>query len=240
MGLFSDILEANRERSYGGYIDPCMIMSSLGTDNKRFEDYRAELNRYKGPKADGVFKEKTHRDFLQRYAELEELKAGYLIAEKAVLEIVNRGKIRSDYMKDMLDTLQLQLNNAYKAICQLCSEIDQKFKFKEISEFHSDIHSDDEIRMDILNKLINTTLHHMEEGLFVDTGTFRKVVSDCAEVIRCMKNENYRTSDKSVFSYYLTETVGLTASRHKCCNCGKALLNNMMYCLNCYERNVQK
>ena len=47
MGLFSDILEANRERGYGGYIDPCMIMSSLGTNNKRFADYRTELNRYK-------------------------------------------------------------------------------------------------------------------------------------------------------------------------------------------------
>lgn len=236
MGLFSDILEANRERGYGGYIDPCMIMSSLGTNNKRFADYRAELNKYKESEPDGAIRERMRQDFLQRSSELEKLKAGYLIAEKAVLEIINRGKIQSVYMKDMLDTLQFQLRNAYRAICQLRSEIDQKFKFKKIPEFQPD--REDAIRMDILNKLINTTLHHMEEGMFVDTSTFRKVVSDCAEVIRCMKNEDYGTSDKSVFSYYLVETVGLKASQHKCCNCGKTLLNNMVYCLNCYERNL--
>ena len=236
MGLFSDILEENRERGYGGYIDPCMIMSSLETNDKRFAVYRTELNRYKESEPDGAIKERMRQEFLRRSSDLEKLKVGYLIAEKAVLEIINRGKIQSVYMNDMLDTLQFQLRNAYRAICQLRSEIDQKFKFKKIPE--SQPEREDNIRRDILNKLINTTLHHMEEGLFVDTSTFRKVVSDCAEVIRCMKNEDYGTSDKSVFSYYLMETVGLKASQHKCCNCGKPLLNNMVYCLNCYERNV--
>ena len=229
MGLFSDILEANRERGRGGYIDPCMIMSSLGTNNKRSADYRTELNRYNELEPDGAIKESMRQDFLRRSSDLEKLKAGYLIAEKAVLEIINRGKIQSVYMKDMLDTLQFQLRNAYRFICQLRSEIDQKFKFKKIPEFQPD--REDVIRMDILNKLINTTLHHMEEGLFVDTSTFRKVVSDCAEVIRCLKNEDYGTSDKSVFSYYLMETVGLKVSQHTCCNCGKALLNNTVYSL---------
>lgn len=236
MGLYSDILEANRERVCDGYIDPCMIMSSSWTNNKRFADYRTELNRYKESEPDDAIKERMRQDFSWRFSGLEKLKAGYLIAEKAVLEIINRGKIQSVYMKDMLDTLQFQLRNAYRSICQLCSEIDQKFKFKKIPEFQPD--REDAIRMDILNKLINTTLHHMEEGLFVDTSTFRRVVSDCAEVIRCMKNEDYGTSDKSVFSYYLMETVGLKASQHKCCNCGKTLLNNTVYCINCYERNV--
>ena len=112
MGLFSDILEANRERGRGGYIDPCMIMSSLGTNNKRFADYRTELNRYNELEPDGAIKESMRQDFLRRSSDLEKLKAGYLIAEKAVLEISNRGKIQSVYMKDMLDTLQFQLRNA--------------------------------------------------------------------------------------------------------------------------------
>lgn len=109
MGIFSDILEANRERSYSGYIDPCMIMSSLGTYNKRFADYRTELNKYKESESDAAIKERIRQYFLQRSSELEKLKAGYLIAEKVVLEIINRGKIRSVYMNDMLDTLLFQL-----------------------------------------------------------------------------------------------------------------------------------
>lgn len=236
MGLFSDILETNRERDCSGYIDPCMIMTSLGTGNKRFADYRTELSKYEESAPDGVKKERMRQEFLRKSSELEKLKAGYLIAEKAVLEVINKEKIQSIYMKDMLDTLQFQLRNAYRAICRLCYEIDQKFKFKKIPE--SQPECEDAIRMDILNKLINTTLYHMEKGRFVDTSTFRKVVSDCAEIIRCMKNEDYGTSDKSVLSYYLMETVGLKESRHKCCNCRKTLLNNVAYCLNCYERNV--
>lgn len=236
MGLFSDIIDANRERGYGGYIDPCMIMWSLGSNKKRFADYRTELNRYKASELDTAQKTKMRQEFLTRSSELEKLKAGYLIAEKAVLEIKNRGRIQSVYMKDMLDTLQFQLRNAYRAICQLRSEIDQKFKFEKVPEFQPDC--EEAIRLDILNKLINTTLYHMEDGLFIDTSTFRKVVSDCAEIIRCMKNEEYGISDKAVFSYYLMETVGLKATQHKCCNCGKPLLNNTVYCLNCYERNM--
>lgn len=236
MGLFSDILEANRGRSYEGYVDPCMIMKSLCTNYKRFDDYRRELKNYNGSEIDIAKKAKIRQEFLQRSSELEKLKSDYLVAEKAILEINNRGKIQSVYMQDMLDTLQYQLQSAYGAICQLRSEIDQKFMFDKMLEFHPD--SEDAIRSNILNKLISTTLHHMEEGLFADTSTFRKVVSDCAEIIRCMKNEEYRISDKLVFSSYLMKTVGLKPTQQKCCNCGKQLLNNTVYCLNCYERNL--
>ncbi len=236
MGIFSDILEANRERVYGGYIDPCMIVNSSSSNNKRFADYRIELNKYKESELNNEQKARMRQEFLQRASELEELKAVYLVAEKAVLKIINRGKIQSVYMKDMLDTLQFQLKSVYRAICQLRSEIDQKFKFGKHLQFYPK--HEDVIQLDVLNQLINTTLHHMEEGLFVDTGTFRKVVSDCAEIIRCMKNEDYGMSDKAVFSYYLIEIMGLKVTQHKCCNCGKPLLNNTVYCLNCYERNI--
>ncbi len=235
MGLFSDILEANRERGNGGYIDPCMIMRSLSSNDKRFADYRAELNKYAKPNQDDAQKVKIRQDFLQRSSELEKLKVGYLVAEKAVLEIINRGKIRSAYMEDMLDALQFQLRNAYREICKLRAEIDEKFKFETIPEFQPD--REETIRMDILSTLVNTTLHHMEEGTFADTSTFRMVVSDCAEIIRCMEDEDYGISDKAVFSYYLIETVGLKVTQHKCRNCGNPLLNNVGYCLNCYERN---
>ena len=236
MGLFSDILEVNRERVYDEYIDPCMMVNLGGQNNKRFADLRIKLNEYKESELDNEQKARMRQEFLQRASELEELKSVYLVAEKAVLKIINRGKIQSVYMKDMLDTLQLQLKSGYRAICQLQFEIDQKFKFVKHIQFYSK--REDVILLDVLNQLINTTLHHMEVGMFADTGTFRKVVSDCAEVIRCMKNEDYGMSDKIVLSYYLMETIGLKETQHKCCNCGKPLLNNIVYCLNCYERNM--
>ena len=44
MGLFADILEANREREYSGYIDPCAIMWSFQGSQHSFKKYRDKLN----------------------------------------------------------------------------------------------------------------------------------------------------------------------------------------------------
>ncbi len=236
MGLFSDILESNRERGNYGYIDPCMIVSSFNSTYHTFDAYRKKLQEYKETNTDTTTQAKIKQEFIQKSAELESLKAGYLVAEKSILEIVNRQKIQSVYMKDMLNTLLFQLRGAYKAICKLRSEIDKNIGLNMVPTFEPE--DEAAIRNDMLNKLIDTTLHHMEEGTFVDTSMFRKVVSDCAEVIRCLKNEEYRSNDKSVFTYYLMETVGLKPSQHKCRNCGMELLDNTGYCLNCYERNV--
>jgi hypothetical protein len=236
MGQFSDILEAIRERDNGGYIDPCMIVRSLGSNYKRFDDYRAKLNRYEEVEDDSILKGKMRQEFIQKSSELERLKASYLVAEKVILEIINDGDIQSVYMKDMLNTLQYQLNGAYKAICQLCSEIDKRFDICKIPFFQPE--REEIIRMNLLNKLINTTLYHMEEGLFVDNSVFKRVVSDCAKLIRCLENEDYRINDKSVFTYYLMKTMGMKTTQYKCRNCGEPLLNNTVYCLNCYERNV--
>ena len=46
MGLFADILEANREREYSGYIDPCAIMWSFQGSQHSFKKYRDKLNQY--------------------------------------------------------------------------------------------------------------------------------------------------------------------------------------------------
>lgn len=237
MGLFADILEANRERGNFGYVDPCMVMGSvMGKHYCKFEDYRNELNRYKQSDIDIETQKQIKEEFIKKSAELERIKAGYLVAKKNLYEIKKREKIQSAYMNDILETLLSQLRNAYLAICQLRSEIDSKLGFNKVPDFTPE--SEEIIRTDLLDKLIRTTLYHMDEGIFTDTSTFRKVVSDCAEIIRCLKKEEYLNTDKSVFSYYLMETVGLKPSQHQCRNCGTSLLNNTAYCLNCYERNV--
>lgn len=214
-----------------------MKAGSWGGTNKKFTDYRSEISKYKALEITSDFKNEMRQEFLQRSLELEKLKAGYLVAEKVVLEINNCQKIQSLYIKDMLDILQRQLNSAYRAICQLRSEIDKNFCFVEIPHIY--LESEDIIRLDLLNKLINTTLYHMEKGSFVNTSTFRAVVSACAAIIRFLRNEDYGTSDKSLFAYYLGETVGLKTTQHKCCNCGKPLLNYIGYCLNCYETAIE-
>jgi hypothetical protein len=235
MGLFADILEANREREYSGYIDPCAIMWSFQGSQHSFKKYRDKLNQYEPERLSDSQVMQIKEEFQEKSLELERLKASYLIAEKSVLEIINRGKLQTSYMLDMLNALQHQMQNAYRAICKLRLEIDQKVGLK--LEFSIETENEDSIRMGLLERLIKTSLLHMEKGIFQDTSMFRKVVSDCAELIRCLKNEEYLQSDKMILNYYLVENMGLKAGHHVCKNCGKLLLSNVPYCLNCYERN---
>ena len=235
MGLFADILESNREREYSGYIDPCAIMWSFQDSQHSFEDYREKLNQYEPGQLSSSQLMQMREMLQEKSFELERLKAGYLIAEKSILEIINRRRLQSSYMLDMLNALQHQMQDAYRGICKLIMEIDQKVGSK--SDTPIELENEDSIRVELLNRLIKTIVLHMEKGIFQDTSSFRKVVSDCAELIRYLKNEEYLQSDKMILNYYLSEDMGLKTGHHICKNCRKPLLSNVPYCLNCYERN---
>ena len=235
MGLFADILESNREREYSGYIDPCAIIWSFKGSSYNFKEYRDRLNQYEPAILSNSQKFQMQEDFMKKSMELERLKASYLIAEKSILEIINRGRLQSLYMKDMLNTLLHQLQEAYKAICKLRLEIDKKIGLKSTLLIQAE--DEDSIRNGLLERLIKTTLLHMEKGVFTSTSSFRKVVADCAEIIRCLREEEYILSDKIILNYFITENMGLKPGHHICKNCGKPLLSNISYCLNCYERN---
>lgn len=235
MGLFADILEVNREREYSGYIDPCAIMWSFQGSQYNFQKYRDELRQYEPEILSINQKAQMKEDFMKKSIELERLKSGYLIAEKNILEIINRNKIQSIYMNDVLNALQRQLQRAYTAICKLRLEIDQKVGLKLTTKIEPT--NEENIRNGLLENLLKTMLLHMEQGVFTTTNSFRKVVADCAEIIRCLQREEYNQSDKAVLNYYLVEKMGIKQGHHVCKNCGKALLMNVPYCLNCYERN---
>lgn len=235
MGLLADILEANREREYSGYIDPCAIIWSFQGPQYNFQKYRDKLRQYEPGTLSNNQKAKMKEDFMKKSIELECLKSGYLIAEKSILEIINRNKLQSIYMKDVLNALQHQLQGAYRAICKLRLEIDQKVGLKLTTKIEPE--NEDSIRNGLLERLLKTALLHMEQGVFTSTSSFRKVVADCAEIIRCLQREEYIQSDKAVLNYYLVEKMGIKQGHHVCKNCGKALLMNVPYCLNCYERN---
>ena len=106
------------------------------------------------------------------------MKSGYLIAEKSILEIINRNKLQSTYMKDILNALQHQLQGAYRAICKLRLEIDQKVGLKLTTKIEPE--NEESIRNGLLERLLKTALLHMEQGVFTSTSSFRKVVADCA------------------------------------------------------------
>ncbi len=230
MGILSDTLEANRDNTPPEAIDPTMFSSI-----SRSFYYLPDLDTYKEPETVKTAKENMRMSFLQERTAFERLKAEYLIGEEIVRNLIDRKIIQSAFMNNKLEILRSQLSDAYNIVCQLCDEItdvsDSEKTFEPLPT------CEENIRKDILDRLIKTTFRPMKKGKLGDHSKFRKVVSDCAELIRYLTSEYHGDKeDKHVFHLYLTKKLGYKVSNYcKCNNCGELLLDDIAYCLNCYQ-----
>lgn len=236
MGLFSDYLEELRSRSAVGDLDPCMIISSnIRNKFKSYYEIRRTLEDYSNNK---VYEEKCRlkKSLIEQSSELEAIKIGYLLGEKIVLSIWNRGNLRSDLMIDTVQLLLSELQKSYHAICDLRLEINKRLG--ETAAVQFEVPSEKAIRKNMLNLIGSSIVSYLkDDSVILDTSTFRKVVFDFAEIIRCFKREQYNQPDKKVVHYHLEKEFHLNLGQHRCGNCGSVLLKDIPYCLNCYERN---
>ena len=235
MGLFSDYLEECRDRCAAGDIDPCLIISTkngYGNYNKIYK----QLEEYSQTDLGNEQRMQLQKQLIQNSAELEKLKASYLISEKAVYEVLNTKPPKSILIRDILEALKWQLHQCYLQICELRKKIDQKLGRQKIPTLP--LPSESSIRQNVLERLINSVLMHMSNGVITNTSECRKVIKDCAGLIRCLEQEDYSWNDKDVFSYYLEKQFKIKKGQHRCMNCGALLHEDIPYCLNCYERNL--
>ena len=68
----------------------------------------------------------------------------------------------------------------------------------------------------------------------MDTSIFRKVVADCAALIRVLEDEPYHLPDKNVVQNYMVRRFDLVKGTVCCPNCKEFLYVDIPYCLNCY------
>ena len=68
----------------------------------------------------------------------------------------------------------------------------------------------------------------------MDTSIFRKVISDCALLIRVLEDELYHQSDKKVVENYMVRRLSITKGTARCPSCRELLYSGIPYCLNCY------
>lgn len=236
MGLISDYLEQCRDRSRAGDLDPCMIISASFRNSVRsYHEITHTLITY-SKSADDNQKKMLRQQLLDRSAELETIKSGYLLGEKIVLSVWNTGNLHSSLMIDTVKLLLTELRNSYQAICELRQKINRQIGEAIVVHFEPPIEYD--IRKNML-KLIGSSMctYLRDFSVIMDTSEFRKVISDFAEIIRCFEQEQYNQQDKKVVRYYLEKDYAIRNSQHKCVNCGAFLLEDIPYCLNCYERN---
>ena len=236
MGLISDYLEQCRDRSKAGDLDPCMIIGSSfrGKLCSYPEIYRT-LTAYSTSSNDEQ-KQLLRQQLTERSSELETIKSGYLLGEKVVLSASNPGKLQSSLIVDTVKLLLAELRKSYQAICDLRQKINHQLGETIIVQFEPAVESD--IRKNMLKMIGSSIVAYLHDtSVILDTSEFRKVIYDFAEIIRCFEQEQYNQPEKKIVRYYLEKDFKMKNGHLKCVNCGNPLLEDIPYCLNCYERN---
>ena len=118
----------------------------------------------------------------------------------------------------------------------LRQKINEKLGEIIVVQFEPPMETD--IRKNMLRMIGSSITAYLQDpSVIMDTSEFRKIVSDFAEIIRCFEQEQYNQPDKKVVRYHLEREFNMKNSHVQCVNCGTLMLEDIPYCLNCYERN---
>ena len=235
MGLFSDILEECRNQAVD--YDPCLFPTGmLFYPTERRQKVKNILAEYHTESFLHNNNEALRKKLIEQAQALENMKCTYLLSEKILLGLLNSEKFKSDLTTSKLRRLQQDLQKSYKTVCDTISEIHQ-----ELGQFDVRIDAPDECEVkdklfDLVMRSFVYSIRNSDNAPF-DTSSFRKIVSDMAYIIRYFQKEITELQDKKVVCDFLENQLGIVKSHHQCQNCGKQLLKNIPYCLNCYERN---
>lgn len=233
MGLISDYLEQNREREIIGDFDPCMLLGGvfLGT----YADTYLNIDRL-GLSADRQEKEFIASQLRIQATGLEHLKSTYLLANKAIHEVENTVVLKTVLLRDTLQVMSDQIQQGYYGICRLLQEIYGRIGGNAGNPLEP---ADEQAtRARLLEMAVGGVLNSLNFGMLLDTGEFRRIVSDLANLIRCMEHEKLSMPDKVIVQYHIENRHGMKRRRDVCRNCQTQLWEDIPYCLNCYERNV--
>ncbi|HAU84315.1 MAG TPA: hypothetical protein DCW90_02025 [Lachnospiraceae bacterium] len=236
MGLFSDYLEECRDRVKIGGLDPCMIIS--GCFEKQVSSYQSIYRKFRtySNSDDDKKKQLIYQQLVKQSSELETIKSGYLLGEKIVLRIWNSRKLQSSLITDTVKLLLSELRTSYYAICDLCQDINRQLNKKVPLQFNPP--SESEVRENLMRMLGSSIVAYLQDAsVILDISEFRKVVYDFALIIQFFEQAQYNQPSKKIVCYYLEKSFDIKNSRFKCTNCGSYLLEDILYCLNCYERN---
>lgn len=231
MGLIADYVEANRERASIGDVDPCMIANSSHALRFSYHALHETMRAYSSLN-DGGQRDALEKELRRRIVELDRVKTQYILSEKAILEVLNRSQLKSPMMLESLRELCDQIRVAYESVCGVLQELNEHMGSK--SQYQAPHVEEKAVRRRLLELLLSGMVGFMNNDATMDTSAFRKVVSDCAALIRILEGEAFRQPDKNVVQSYVARRFSLSKGAVRCPNCGEFLYAEIPYCLNCY------
>lgn len=232
MGLIADYVEANRERAFSGDIDPCMIVNPDHALRFRYTSLHETIHEYCRPDNDAQRLKVLETELRRRTVELDMVKAHYILSEKAILDVLNNCQLESVMIVESLKELCSQMREAYRSVCDVLQELNERLKGSY--KYQAPDIDEGAVRLRLLDLLLNDIVGFMNNDKTMDTSIFRKVVADCASLIRVLEDEPYHQPDKNVVQNYMVRRFTLVKGAVCCPNCKEFLYSDIPYCLNCY------
>ena len=232
MGLIADYVEANRLRAGYGDIDPCMIVNT-----KHFyhcnQDIRKALRDYHNSADDSAEKQNAKLLLKRQIATLESIKAHYILGEKTILKLMNRGTYQPQVLlslKELVAQIRDALASISDIIGKLVSELGTDYTFQPI-----DI-DEMTIKERILKIILDDFIGYLRNNLTLEPHEVKRSISDCASMIQILEEESYVQPNKYIVQLCLLQHGMITKASYCCQNCHKILYQEIDYCLNCNER----
>lgn len=236
MGLIADYVESNRLRAGYGDIDPCMIVSAKHSCQYRYHNIHKAIQRYQRI-ANNSAEKQTARIMLEKQiSDLESIRAHYILGEKAILNLLNRG-VYQPQVQVSLKELISQIRDAFSSICDIIGEL-----INELGQGYVayPIEIDETAVKDrILEIILDNFIGYLQNNPFLESYDIKRLISDCALMIQILKEESCSQPDKYLVQRCLLQHGMLTKASYYCPNCHTGLYQEIDYCLNCNEKTVK-
>ena len=245
LGLISDYLEECRERDW----DPLLLQPGLffyssthqpeikySKTQKKKAKHQTRTLYPKIPEKGKLSKADTKKELLRQVTELESMKHSYLLAEKNLLALLNSCEFQSKLAEDKLNRLLNNLKESYWIVCDLIARI---YKTIGNANVFISFQSEDIIKDVLFDLIMDSFIYSLRksDNAPFDTSALRKIIADMAAIIRYFQSSISEQQDKKIVYHFLLNQRGILQSQYQCQNCGRLLLQEIPYCLNCYERN---
>jgi len=241
MGLYSDILESNRER---GFVDPCMFIHK----SKHSVDHYLPLWHHYcdiNPKSqqrnrNSDFSSQVQALQCMNIAEKTYISFRYLLdmciyREKQLLALKNHCKFTTHLVNDAVNEY---LSIVRESWIQAVSEVtDAKKLLKSTPTYTFSVDDDAEKEIPVIT-ILDSLFHYLSATAEFDDSQFLQAVFiDMSKLISLVRINTYGKKPKDICREYYESTFQPSFGIARCENCGEPLYTGWHYCFNCFERS---
>lgn len=240
MGIYSDLLEKNREYHL---IDPCMFIGQSGSSVNWYSllwKHFCEVDNCHSQLQNQEFSNQARilhniSEDEKKYLSLRYLIDISLYREKQLLSLNNNHRFCSHIVNNTIDEYLSVIRESYHRATKEYEYVKKHLQI--IPEYSFSINEKSEKNVLIVTLLDNLFYYLSNDAEFTDSHLLQSLFIDISQLI-ILIDENLKTKKpKEICRYYYEKTFHPTFGIDRCDNCDEPLYKECPYCFNCFVRS---